>query len=98
MQNLIMTSIPLDQLQNFISEAVRNELNNVQPIAPPDKEKYITRKETAQILGVSLVTIHSWTKTGLINGYRIGTRIRFKESEIMDSLNKVQTLKYRRTA
>ena len=98
MDQIIFTSVRLDQLQNLFSEAIRNELNKIQPPAPPDKEKYITRKETAQILGVSLVTIHSWTKTGLINGYRIGTRIRFKESEIMESLNKVQTLKYRRTA
>ena len=98
MENLILTSVKLDQFQNYISEAIRNELNKFLPTAPPEKEKYLTRKETAQILGVSLVTIHAWTKTGLINGYRIGTRIRFKESEIMESLNKVQTLKYRRTA
>jgi excisionase family DNA binding protein len=98
MEQIIFTSVRLDQLQNLFSEAIRNELNKFQPPAPPDKEKYITRKETAQILGVSLVTIHSWTKTGLITGYRIGTRIRFKESEILESLNKVQTLKYRRTA
>ncbi len=47
---------------------------------------WITRNEASELLGVSLVTIHNWTKEGVINAYKIGTRVRFKRSEIENIL------------
>ena len=96
MQNLILTSIPIDELQAAISEAVKLEFerhNNTQPSL--EEAEFITRKETAQILGVSLVTLNEWTKTGTIQGYRIGSRVRYKKDEIHNSLIKVRNEKNR---
>ncbi|CAA0168213.1 helix-turn-helix domain-containing protein [Tenacibaculum maritimum] len=56
---------------------------------PPKKDKLLTRKQTAEILQVSLVTLWNWTKKGTIKAYRIGNKIRYKESEIIEALQVV---------
>lgn len=96
MQNIILTSLPFEQLQNAIKEAVRAELLNFTPSTREENPEFITRKETAQILGVSLVTLNEWTKTGVLQGYRIGSRVRYNRTEVQTSLQKVQSLKFRR--
>ena len=50
---------------------------------------FITRQETAEILNVSLSTLLNWRKAGIITAYRIGNKIRYKKSEILDSLTKI---------
>ncbi|XKX05240.1 helix-turn-helix domain-containing protein [Tenacibaculum maritimum] len=55
----------------------------------PKKDKLLTRKQTAEILQISLVTLWSWTKNGTIKAYRIGNKIRYKESEIIEALQTV---------
>lgn len=83
----------IEQLKTEISEDVFNKisclLEKVQTAAP--QTEFITRKQTAQILGVSLPTINEWTKTGKIKGYRIGSRIRYKRNEIENSLSQIKT-------
>lgn len=96
MQNIIFTSVPFDQLQTAISEAVKTEFLKFSSIAPPEQLEFITRKETAQILGVSLVTLHEWTKNGVIQSYRVGTRIRYQRKEVENAIQKVQSLKFGR--
>lgn len=53
----------------------------------PQEEKLLTRIETAKMLGVTLPTVIDWGKKGILKGYRIGNRVRYKESEIMETLN-----------
>lgn len=66
-----------------VGRQIQEILENFQPKEPTI---WITRKEVSELLGVSLVTIHNWTKEGVINAYKIGTRIRFKQSEIENIL------------
>ncbi|PTT74106.1 MULTISPECIES: helix-turn-helix domain-containing protein [unclassified Chryseobacterium] len=54
--------------------------------AEPAIEKLITRIEVAKMLGVTLPTVYDWTKKGIITAYRIGNRVRYKETEIMQTL------------
>ena len=54
-----------------------------QPIRPPE---YVTRKEAAKILKVSLVTIHDWNKKRILKPYRLGNLIRYKRSELDQAL------------
>lgn len=96
MQNIILSPVTFDQLKTAIQEAVKLEFSNLKDIAPAEQLEYITRNETAQILGVSLVTLNSWTKTGTLQGYRIGSRVRYKKNEVLTSVQKMQTLTFGR--
>ena len=47
------------------------------------------RKDAAKRLQVSLPTLDAWTKAGIINARRIGTRVYYTEKDINDALKKV---------
>jgi len=54
-------------------------------------EEYLTRKDTAKTLGVSLPTVDAYTKDGILKGYRVGSRVRYKKHEVEASLNQIRT-------
>lgn len=100
MEKILLSPITLDELATVIKMTVQREfemINNSQ--TPKPENEYITRKETSRILGVSLPTLNDYSKRGLIPSYRIGTRIRYKKEEVLNSLNQRQfTKSYGRVA
>lgn len=59
---------------------------SIQKALDAKKEPYLTRKQVASLLQISLPTLHQYTKQGLINSYKIGTKVRYKTSEIDEAL------------
>lgn len=57
---------------------IREELQAMQPKEP----KYLTREEAAQLLKITLPTLHSWAAKGLIRKSKIGNRVLFEEEEL----------------
>ena len=49
-------------------------------------DELLTRQEVAEYLRISLVTIHSWNKHGILNPIRMGNRILYKKQDILDVL------------
>ena len=97
MSTLFLQGISIQQLETLIEQTVRRCLEGTQlteHITPPEENNYCTRKETAKLLGISLVTLHKWSVEGLIPSYRIGSRIRYKKDEINNALVQVKSLKY----
>ena len=60
-------------------------LKEISDLRPPEKE-FLSRKETANFFGVSLVTIHSWVNEGLISSYKMGNRTYFRRSDLVERL------------
>jgi excisionase family DNA binding protein len=54
-----------------------------------DDEIILTREETAGLLSISLPTLWKYTRDGLFPAYRIGSRVRYKKSEILLALKKM---------
>lgn len=75
----------LDNLTNVLRGQSRPELQTV------NDDKLITRTEAAQMLGVTLPTIYDWTKKGIISAYRIGNRVRYKHTEVMQAVTNNKT-------
>ena len=72
-----------EQFKNEILNGISKQLEEFsKKFQPKEPEVWITRKETSELLGVSLVTIHNWTKQQIIKDYKIGNRIRFNRNEI----------------
>ncbi|WP_423130620.1 helix-turn-helix domain-containing protein [Gaoshiqia sp. Z1-71] len=63
---------------NLASPCLQEKINEV----------FLTRQQTANYLQISLPTLHQYTKQGLINSYRIGNKIRYKLTEIEDTMKK----------
>ena len=94
MQNIVLSPIPLNELKTVIGETVKNEFAK-QAATTPVKEvtEFLTRKQTAELLSISLPTLSEWTKKGLVTGYRISCRVRYKRSEVETALKQIVSLK-----
>ena len=80
-------SITPQELKDNILNDVRTELKEiVQNFQPKKQPEYLTRKEVAKILKVSLVTLSDWNKKGILKPYRLGNLIRYKTNEIDQAL------------
>ena len=49
-------------------------------------ERMLTAAELAELLGFAAGTVVDWFERGDLPGYRIGGRLRFKESEVAEWL------------
>lgn len=78
-------------LQRF--DTLENQIKALQAKPQPQSEKLITRDDTAKLLGVSIVTVHNWVKSGILTAYRVGNKVRFKESEVFSSLQAINQKK-----
>ena len=94
MDNLILSTYTPEELTGIIHNAIREAVKTIQPQTSTKSETLLTRKETADKLKISLVTLNDWTKRGLIQSYLIGGRVLYKDSEIEASLYKTQTVKF----
>ena len=95
MEKIILDQITVDDFVDRLSVRLSEILPDSLP-KPEPPEKYLTRKETAKLLQISLVTLNEWSKRGYVQSYRIGGRIRYKLTEIDEALKEVKNLKYRR--
>jgi excisionase family DNA binding protein len=66
---------------------IEMELHNIKTnFQPKEPIELMTRQEVADFFQISLVTVHDWTKKELLKSYRIGNRVRYKRSEIIENL------------
>ena len=54
-----------------------------------DDEILLTREQSAEMLSISLVTLWKYTKDDILPAYRIGNNVRYKKSEILSALKKM---------
>jgi excisionase family DNA binding protein len=81
MENIILQQITVDELVSKTAQKVTEQIRDLLP-KQEKQESYLTFKEVAKLLQLSLPTLHEYCKSGLIPSYRLGRNIRFKRSEI----------------
>jgi excisionase family DNA binding protein len=77
---MILLQITTDELDARLRAAVKAEISQFQA---PQKDKLLTRFEAAEMLNVTLPTLNAWEKSGQIKAIRIGNRVYFKESSLL---------------
>jgi hypothetical protein len=88
-EQFISHSFSPDQLGLLIRQAVRQELAEyIPPVPPPNIPEVATRKQAAEILGVSVVTLSTWEREGILIPNRIGYRVRYMKADILEALNR----------
>lgn len=96
MDNIILHSTSLKDLQAAIGEVVEEKLRQFKQEQPSKTDiGYLTRQEVCNRLRISLATLHSYTKDGLLNGYKIGGRVLFRLEDVEQSLMQIQAHKYK---
>ncbi|MAO09741.1 helix-turn-helix protein [Tenacibaculum lutimaris] len=69
--------------------------NYLKELSKKQNDEILTRQEVADYLRISLVTIHSWNKHGILNPIRMGNRIFYKKQDILDVLEQQKINKKR---
>ena len=74
-----------NQIQDVRSLVLDLKKNQVPTIGTPEApDRYLSGEETQKLLGgVSAPTLWDWRKKGFVNGYRIGNKVMYKYSELM---------------
>lgn len=86
-------NVTRQELVSIIENTVQSKLNSFLSSKEPET---LTIKETAELLSVSTVTIHSYIRRGLFPASKIGRRIVIKREDIEKALKEVKSLKYKR--
>ena len=79
-----------DKLRQIIREEL-SALNSKEPDL-----KYRTRKEVCKLLSISLPTLSEYTRTGIIIGKKIGSRILYEEENVQAAVRNVPVVKHKR--
>ena len=88
--NLTIT-IPMKQIEQSLKQSLEKDLKVATVSGTNNELRYYTRKQTAEILSVSLDTLNEWVNKGYIKKYRIGGKqVRFKQEDIEKALKKVE--------
>ena len=93
MQTQLLITISIDEMKDIIKECI-SEIIEEKLLKKEPPDELLSRKEVAKLLMISLPTLNKKQKLGKIPYYRMGTRVLFKKSEVMKSLDAVK--KYKR--
>jgi hypothetical protein len=87
MEQIVMTSFSIDQLRAELIAPLQKEIQSLKEdkVTP---ETLLTRKQAAEFLNVTFATLNDWTKRGLVECGRIGTRVYYKRSSLILAINK----------
>ncbi len=76
--------------KNEIISEIKNIFNGfANTLQTNDNDILLTREETSKLLSVSLVTLWDWTRKDIIPAYRIGNKVRYKKSEVINALQQM---------
>jgi hypothetical protein len=91
-----------DQLTELVRGAVRSELANYTPPAPegstlPD---LLTRRQTADVLQVSLTTLHDWAtdtddRPAVLVPRKINGRVRYQKADVLAALKQPRRFRHK---
>jgi excisionase family DNA binding protein len=96
MSKLILDGITVEELLQKIDSLIEAKLSMKKEMTRKEESDFMTRKEVAGLLRITLPTLHDWTKEGLIKSYKIGNRVLYKELEVYEATQELQWNKHKK--
>jgi len=94
---IIMEQFIMDFLKPLIKDSLREALNEMDAERKEQEPRFITRAEVAEMLGVSLVTVHSYVNRGLLECKKIGHKTLFSEADVLKAIKARKVYKFKHT-
>lgn len=88
-QTVTQLQIEPTELVELIATQVREQLKETAQELSTTKQplkEFLSRQETAEYFGVSLVCVHDWCKKKILHPYKMGNRTYFKREELVTAL------------
>lgn len=87
--NTLLVQMTKDELMQDFEQVVRKIVSQMQvdrQTSKDEKQAY-TRDETAELLDVSLTTLHNWNKQGIFKpSAKVGKRVYYSKDEVLARL------------
>ena len=88
-KQILVEKISKEELKDLISEAVKQEMDKY--FSKEQKlEGYPSRKQTSELLGVSLGTLSNWHHRNILIPRYIGNRVFYKRQDIEAAIRRVK--------
>ena len=84
-------------LKPIIKESLREVLTEAEAERAAQEPKFLTRQQVAEMLGVSLVTVHSYVNRGLLECKKIGHKTLFSEADVLKAIKSKKVYKFKHT-
>lgn len=94
--DIIFHTTSKSELKELIADAVKEQFPQFLDQNKKPDTRLRTRKEVAELLSISLPTLHTWTKEGLIKAVRIGQSVRYRPEDVEKALEEIKSIKYNR--
>lgn len=95
MGQILFTGITVNDLLLQIEQIIEAKIS-ARPQTENYQSGYLSRKEVATLLKITLPCLHTWTKLGYLKSYKIGARVLYKEAEVIATLEKVSSFKHKK--
>jgi len=92
--SVIIQNVSREEIADLLRQVVKEELTALQTKEPD--LKYRTRKEVCKLLNISLPTLAEYTRSGIIIGKKIGSRILYEEASVQAAVRNVPVVKHKR--
>jgi excisionase family DNA binding protein len=90
MQSIIPVGVAYPQWLDDVRAVIRHELSNASTPAPahstPPADELLSIREAAQMLGVTVQTVHEWKRRGLLKYHKLGSRSYLKRADVLTAL------------
>lgn len=100
MQTLYLQGISTDDLKALIRDCIDEALQTYHrrntPTTKKENEEYLSRKEVAELLKISLPTLRKYCLDEQIPSYKLGKKVLFKRSEVEQALTTIHGLKHKK--
>jgi hypothetical protein len=94
MKNEILISMPLEEFEAIQKNWIKDVLVELkQNEIKTDLPELLTRRQTADFFGITLVTLWKWNKLGKIKCHSICGHPRYKRDEVLHLVKEVKKLK-----
>lgn len=95
MHQLQLIGLNLNEFLGHISKMMDDKLAN---LGKPENSQpeYLSRKEVAKLLDISLPTLNQWTKDGLLPFTKKGNRVYYNREDITLAMATSATHKYKK--
>jgi len=88
--NKLLVQLSQAELEHLLGDIIEQKLGALlQPTPQTPQIKLLTRQQTAKLLSISLPTLGDYTNKGKLISYRLGGCIRYKEAEVLASLERL---------
>jgi len=91
----ISTTYIRNLVETSVTRSVKQALTEVFQADTNKPASTLSRKQTADLLNISLPSLNSYTQQGLLTSYKLGSRILYKENEVLESLTEIDSQKFK---